>query len=309
MRGSQIKEVDIAICTWNRASLLSQTLASISQLDIPAHIQLTLLLVDNRSTDQTPDVIRAFEATPFGNRHSVKSLFEPQPGHTVSRNRAVAAAEGDLILWTDDDVSVAKNWVAQYVAAADESPQFSFWGSVIEPQFETDRPKWIGENWDLLKGCFAYRDLGEEPIELNESRLPYGANFAIRTEIQKTFRFDQQLGRRGNQVNGEDEVDLLRRMIDQGHRGGWVPHATVKHVIPVDRATEKYVYDYFVGQGRALAAKGTPWHENEKQLKRESVQEYVKYKAKRWLTASSVWVSHLVRSALAKGQSLEMQKK
>ena len=297
-----ITKVDIAICTWNRQALLARTFRSLGNLEIPSQVQLSFLIVDNNSTDQTPQVIEEFRSSKLGRQHNVVALHESRQGHTFSRNRAVASAAGELMIWTDDDVNVPTDWVAKYVQAANASPEYMFWGGAIKPKFLDDTPAWIAENWEILKGCFAFRDLGDECIELTASRLPYGANFAIRTKVQKQFSFDCDLGRRGDVVLGEDELDLMRRLIGEGHRGAWVPDAGVEHLIPQERATEKYVFDNFVGHGRTLVAKGQPWHENAKRMKREFTLEHLKYKAKRRISASPVWVGHMVRSALAKGQ-------
>lgn len=302
MSNGPISQVDIAICTWNRCELLAQTLKSFSELIIPESVQLQVLVVDNHSTDRTPEVIRNFQSTAFAQRCSVVSLTEHQQGHTFSRNRAIGSATGDLILWTDDDVIVDSGWIEKYVSAANNSPNHSFWGSVIEPRFPSGMPQWIERNWEILRGCFAHRDLGEEQLEFTDSKLPYGANFAIRTSVQKEFAFDFELGRRGDEVLGEDELDLMRRMIAAGHCGHWIPGATVEHVIPPERATEQYVYDYFVGQGQALVAKGDPWHTDSDKMKREAASEKTKYRLKRRLSSSQSWVSHLIRSALAQGQ-------
>lgn len=302
MSTGEITNVDVAICTWNRSALLAQTFDSLSRVDVPPHVRLRVLIVDNNSTDRTPMLIQEFQNSPFGHKHEIVPLHEPRQGHTFSRNQAVKSANSDLMIWTDDDVIVATNWIAKYVHAANANPDVALWGSVIEPRFETPTPKWVSENWAILKGCFAHRDLGPQSVEFTACRLPYGANFAIRTEVQKQFLYDTELGRRGREVAGEDELDMMRRLLAAGHRGVWVPGAVVEHMIPAERATERYVYDYFAGQGRALVAREQPWHRNAKQMKRESVFEYLKYRAKRRFTKSTVWVSHLIRSALAQGQ-------
>ncbi len=302
MSSRVITKVDIAICTWNRDSLLAQTLESVRQLQVPDAVALSVLIVDNNSIDRTPLVIEGFSIAVAG-RYSVVSLKESNQGHTFSRNTAIDAATGELMLWTDDDVVLAPDWLERYVAAAEAADNAVFWGGVIEPCFPAGRPEWIERNWETVKGCFAHRDLGVQPITFDPSRLPYGANFAIRTDIQKEFRYATELGRRGDVVLGEDELDLFRRLLAAGYSGNWVPGASVEHVIPADRATEKYVYDYFVGQGRALVAKGQPWNVDVTRLKSEARMEFVKYKLKRRLADSTTWISHLIRSALARGQS------
>ena len=299
---AEIRKVDIAVCTWNRPALLTSTLDSFSKLSVETTIRLRIIIVDNNSTDSTPEVIQAFESSEFAKSNAVVALKEAQQGHTFSRNCAVDAADSDLMIWTDDDVEVPRDWVTKYVEAANQNSDITFWGGEIAPKFENDVPKWIHENWDALKGCFAVREFAGE-LELDPSRLPYGANFAVRTAIQKEFRFNESLGRRGDEVLGEDELDLFRRLLDAGHRGQWVPDAGLEHLIPEERASEKYVFDYFVGQGRALVAKGQSWHEDRDDLIKEAKSEYKKYKLKRLMSGSQVWMSHMLRSALAQGQA------
>ena len=297
-----IKTVDIAICTWNRARLLRQTLESFSKLNVPADILLTVIVVDNRSTDETQSVIEAFANSSFGQTHKTVSAIEQQQGHTFARNRAIEASQSDLVIWTDDDVLVDSDWVTKYTAAANQQPDVSFWGSQIEPSFIDSKPKWIQDNWESLSGCFAARQLGEQPIEFTADRLPYGANFAVRGDVQRANLFDIELGRRADAVLGEDELDLLRRLLTGGHAGRWVPGATVQHLIPSDRATTKYVYGYFVGQGRNLVLKGESWPTDTNQLKIEAKTEYRRFWIKRFYAGNQQWCSHLIRSALAMGQ-------
>ena len=305
MPATQIRKVDLAVCTWNRPALLASTLASFSKLSVEPGILLRVIVVDNNSTDSTPDVIREFQSSEFAKSNTVVALKEIQQGHTFSRNCAVDAADSDLMIWTDDDVEVPHDWVTKYVEAANQNSEITFWGAEIAPKFENDIPKWIHENWDALKGCFAVREFAGE-LELGPSRLPYGANFAVRTVTQKEFRFNESLGRRGDEVLGEDELDLFRRLLAAGHRGQWVPDAGLEHLIPEERASEKYVFDYFVGQGRALVSKGDPWHEDRERFVKEAKSEYQKYKLKRLVSGSQVWVSHMLRSALAQGQAEAM---
>ena len=60
----------------------------------------------------TDDVIRSFE-----NRLPIRRAFEPTPGQSNARNRIVAEATGDYILWTDDDVTVSPDWLVVYAEA------------------------------------------------------------------------------------------------------------------------------------------------------------------------------------------------
>ncbi|MDB4333776.1 glycosyltransferase family 2 protein [bacterium] len=296
-----VRHVDIAICTWNRCEMLAKALTSLCRMRIPAGVTANVIVVDNNSTDGTSGFLEQF-ASAVGEEVSVKILKESQQGHTVCRNRAIESATGDLMLWTDDDIIASEDWLERYLEFVNNDLDSSFWGSVIEPEFPAGMPTWISENWNELKGCFADRNLGLEPLRFHTDRLPYGANFAILTEIQKQYPFDLLLGRRGDAVMGEDEFDLFRRLLDDGHSGTWIPQAKIWHQIPASRSSQKYVYDYFVGQGRALVANNKGWNQEVGELKTESHSEFRKYKLKRIFSKSNVWVSHMIRSGLARGQ-------
>jgi glycosyltransferase involved in cell wall biosynthesis len=305
----EVLRVDIAICTWNRQKLLKNTLDSVRRLIVPYQVELRVIVVDNGSTDETARVIRDFETDQkFTKRHRVLALTEPQQGHTNARNTAVDNLDSDLLIWTDDDVLLDAFLVQHYVEFANANSHLAFFGGKIAPDFERTPPDWVTENWDKLSGCFAARDLGDDPIPFTDSRLPYGANFAIRSDVQSAFKFDSTLGRRGDSVHGEDELEMMRRVLAAGFEGSWVPTATVKHFIDSDRLTESYVRNYFLGQGRALVQKGEAWSDNARSLMWRSLRKYMAYRFKRRFANSQTWISLLLESALAEGQSMELKR-
>ena len=93
--------VTVAICTRNRAGSLEKTLDSLAAMTVPVDTSWDLLVVDNGSVDRTSEVIDSFsESLP------ARTVVEPVTGLSRARNAAVAAATGEYIVWTDDDVSV-----------------------------------------------------------------------------------------------------------------------------------------------------------------------------------------------------------
>lgn len=294
--------IDVVICTWNRSKLLSDLFQSLTKLIVPYDCHLRIIVVNNNSTDSTAEVIEQFSKHKFFNRHRFLGLFESRQGHTYSRNAAIEYLNSDLVMWTDDDVIVDPFWVQKTVEFADQHPETAFFGGPIVAKLVPSVPDWIKENWDTLKGCFADRQLGNSPLELSTDRLPYGANFAVRTHVQRMFPFDTELGRRGDSVLGEDELDIMRRMLAVDLKGRWTPEARVTHVIPSQRINEEYVRQYFVGQGRALVRKGTGWDDGPRKLWWSAVGNYLMFRFKRKFAASPEWLGHLIRSGLAEGQ-------
>ncbi len=130
--------VTVAICTRNRAQQLARTLSSIQRLRLSDEISLELMVINNACTDGTDDVIDDYRST-----LPVRRVYVPELGVSNARNASIAAAEGELIIWTDDDVLVHPDWVTEYVRASQEWPKASFFGGTIEPLFEGVVPGWL----------------------------------------------------------------------------------------------------------------------------------------------------------------------
>jgi len=237
--------VTVAICTWNRAELLRQTLEQMCALRIPAGVEWELIVVDNNCTDDTPQVVARFT-----DRLPVQRVVEPRQGQSNARNRAMQVARGDLLVWTDDDVLVDEEWLSAYVAAAERWPAADFFGGLITPWFEADPPNWFQENARVLEGIMVTRDLGSREARLNPGEFPYGANMAFRRRAFQTQSFDPNLGLVGDNAVRFDEVEYCKALERAGFWGVWVPAAKVRHFVVARRMTLEYVWKHFEGEGR-----------------------------------------------------------
>jgi len=237
--------VTVAICTWNRARMLDQTLAGMRRLHIPAGHTWELLVVNNNSTDSTDEVIDKHSAV-----LPIRKLVEIRQGHSNARNCALEHARGDLLLWTDDDVLVEPDWLNMYVETALQNPSAVFFGGTVEPWFETPPPRWVSRNLNLLQGPFALRDLGSDVRPFVDREAPFGANMGFRTSGIRGFEFDTRLGRVGTGMLSGDETLLIDRLKAEGRTGIWIGPARVRHFIPTARMTIEYIWKFFHGLGR-----------------------------------------------------------
>ena len=195
--------------------------------------------------------------TSYEGRLPLRALFEATPGKSAALNRAVCEAQGDLIIWTDDDVLVDPDWVASYAAAADRWPDAAFFGGPIDPWFDGEPPGWLRQIYPKVVGAFSAFDLGKEPRVLTSEALPYGANMAIRTSVQRRYMYDQNLGPTpgGGSLAyslGEETAVMMAIMRD-GLVGRWVPDARVRHFIPRGRQTVPYLRKHYHRYGVYLA--------------------------------------------------------
>ncbi len=238
----------IAICTYNRAHLLEQTLSALDRVRHPQGVEVEVVLVDNGSTDATSTVAKA---APPALR--LRLCHESQVGLSNARNRAMDEATGDYICWTDDDVLVSADWLEAYAEAMQAHPTADVFGGPVEPWFPEPPPEWLQRGIDHVGAAYAIVNHGPEPVPLTHGRTPFGANMAFRTTAQRAHRYDPTLGRTPASMLSGEETAVVRAMLAEGRSGRWVPRAAVRHYIPPERQSREYLRRYYEAHGELVA--------------------------------------------------------
>ena len=90
---STTPNVSVIIPTYNRAAMLKEAIDSVLAQD---YSDFELIVVDDGSTDNTPDLLNGY-------RDNVNWLRQHNQGVSAARNRGVAAASGKFIAFLDSD--------------------------------------------------------------------------------------------------------------------------------------------------------------------------------------------------------------
>lgn len=243
-------DITAIICTYNRSQSLKRTLDSVCELSIPSELEWELIVVDNNSTDNTKEVVNAFQKSC---NFCVRYVFEEKQGLSHARNRAIEEAKGELIIWTDDDVLVDERWLVEYVAGFQRHTDAAFFGGPIEPWFETEPPQWLARGMDVYGSALACKggNADEARIE-SKADLPYGANMAVRKSAYEDLRYDPNLGRTASDMVSDEETAFFAALLGRGQHGVWLPSVRVRHVITKERMTKRYFRGYYRGYGATL---------------------------------------------------------
>ncbi len=233
----------VAIPTYNRSGRLRETLAGLAGQDYPAD-RWEALVIDNNSTDDTAAVVAEF---------GVRYIKEPKQGLDYARNRAIAEARGDIIVFADDDILMESNWLTE-MNRPFADPSVAAVGGEVIPVFPDGLPDWVAEWHSPL----AFRpDAGPLPPQ----HSPMGANLAIRREVfARLGAFHTALDRAaGNYFSGGD-AEMVRR-IRAGGGGVWfAPAAAVRHQMPASRTTFRYAsrHAFDSARSRVIDRAGQP---------------------------------------------------
>lgn len=242
--------ISVVIPTYNRASTLRRTLDSFYALDGLDGVPCEVIVVDNNSSDDTPDVVRSFAGPP-----APRYVFEARQGLSHARNRGAAEAHGDVVALLDDDVILDKAWLTALHRCFEETGAHAVGG----PSYlilEAEAPPWMGADF---RRYLSEVNLGAERRPAGDGRNLFGLNLAIkRKAIEICGGFRDALGRKGGQLLCGEERDLLRRIRAEGGKIYYEPNAVVGHLVGPERLTWEYFIRLAVGAGQSRALLDRP---------------------------------------------------
>lgn len=113
----------VVVPTFNRKSLLRQTLASLLMQE---YSDYEIVVVDDGSTDGTHEML----SNEF---RSVQCLAQDRCGPAAARNRGIQQSHGEVLAFTDDDCVVPRDWLARLADGYARYPKASGVGGFLQP--------------------------------------------------------------------------------------------------------------------------------------------------------------------------------
>lgn len=107
-------KVSVVIPVYNIAAHLEECLDSVVGQSLT---DLEILCVDDGSTDESPDILRAYEERD----ERVRVLTQPNAGPGEARNRGLAAATGEYLIFLDSDDRFEEKFLERMVCRAEET--------------------------------------------------------------------------------------------------------------------------------------------------------------------------------------------
>ena len=239
--------ISIIIPTYNRARLLGPALETVKKLNVPAGMPIEVLIIDNNCTDETPQVIeRAARNSPF----PIQRIVEKQQGLCFGRNRGLREARYEHLVYLDDDVEVAREWILGYMEAIDELNADCVIGPV-SPLFEQEVPDFLTQRV-LDSVSSSYSRKGDRMFLLlrgTAHEIP-GCNFGVRQSVaQEIGGFNNALDRVGNGMLAGGDTEFGMRLVTEGRRVVYQPRCRIKHVITQDKLLPTHLRKRWSGLG------------------------------------------------------------
>ncbi|MCA9434681.1 MAG: glycosyltransferase family 2 protein [Candidatus Omnitrophica bacterium] len=223
--GKAAPDISILIPTYNRCESLKRTLLDIADLE-KGDFSWEVVAIDNNSTDSTGDLLSHLQ-----NRMPLRKMFVASPGKNAALNAALERGGlGEIVVFTDDDITPAKDWLVRVWDSTRRRPCFDIFGGPIEigmPSAEV--PKWTEDRF-IRKIAFAENLQPRKEHRYRDHEYPFGGNYWIRRHlIEKGYRFDERLGPKPRDAMLGDEISFLRGLRRDGYEILHIPSASVTH--------------------------------------------------------------------------------
>ncbi len=114
------QSITIIIPVYNRAEVLMRTLRSVL---VQTYRPLHVVLVDNGSTDASPELLRQFKQEYETPDFKVTVCAESVRGAAAARNRGLDEAASEWVMFFDSDDEMAPSLVERYAVAIADNPQ------------------------------------------------------------------------------------------------------------------------------------------------------------------------------------------
>jgi glycosyltransferase involved in cell wall biosynthesis len=233
--------VDVILRTHNRAALLGGAVESLVAADRTG-ISVRLLVVDNCSSDGTPELLAA-----LAQRHPdlVVPIREDRPGGQHALNAGLARAEAPVVAFFDDDERVAPDWL-QVIAREMVDPATDYIAGPALPLWDEPAPEWLPDGFGGVLGI----------IDSGPERRAFGPDFAgMLTQGNCALRrsiFDETGPYPANLPTGEDRW-LFEWLQARGKRGFYCPDLRIHHLMQRERLSQAYFRQWAAREGRDRA--------------------------------------------------------
>jgi len=219
--------VSVVVATYDRPDQLRRCLRSLSGQQTSRFLEI--IVVDNHpSSHLTSAVVAEFP--------KVILVNEPRRGLSYARNRGIVASKGEIIVATDDDVSMPSDWLEKLVAPFVRNDVMIVTGNVLPSELDTPAQK-LFELYGGLQRGFRRWEADFDWFQSFKRRacpiweLGSTANAAFRASLfsaPQVGLFDEALGA-GTSTGCSEDTYLFYKALKAGYTVVYEPEAYVWH--------------------------------------------------------------------------------
>ena len=234
--------ISIIICFYNTGEKIIPTLEHITRLNTNGISGLELILVNNCSTDNTPELIHET----LKNEHTIpwKIVNESKPGLTNARLKGINEASFDLLLFCDDDNQLSEDYLVIGSEILHSNDKIAVLGGKGIPVSTVDIPEWF-EKEQIFYACGP--QFTQTGRVIGSRNVVYGAGMFVRSkywqEICERGFLPISSDRQGGALSSGGDSEMCLAFQIAGYHIWYDDRLIFQHFIEPRRLTVAYLIE------------------------------------------------------------------
>ena len=241
------EKISVVICTRNRTQALEHCINALLQ---SSDTGFELVIVDNAPDDNsTQQLVQKYP--------DVVYVRENRKGLDIARNTGARTASCSVVAYTDDDVTVERDWIKNMKACFSDPQTTCVTGLVVPLELKTESQYRFERYWGFNKGYVPlvfdkaffekHKEAGVPAWDVGA-----GANMAFRKSLFDAIGyFDERLDVGAAGCSGDSEY--WYRALAEGYQCNYFPHLFVYHQHrSSEKELDKQIFYYMRGQVASL---------------------------------------------------------
>ncbi len=238
MNNYKIPKLSIVICCYNSVNRIVPTITEIARLKI-SDLLIELVLIDNNSSDNTTKLAQE-KWRSLGSPFPMFFIEEKRPGLSFARRKGVESANGEIVLFCDDDNWLAEDFVVKGVEIMNSNNEIGVLGGRGIPVFEGEKPEWFS----TFQGSYAVGCQGLYSGDITGRGYVWGAGCFVRRDTMLALYSagftSLCTDRKGNELSSGGDSELCKWHILIGKKLWYDDGLIFKHYIENHRLQKEY---------------------------------------------------------------------
>ena len=227
-------KASVIIPTYKRSGFLADALESVTHQEYPRGL-FEVLVVDNAETptEELQKQCHGFSGL------TLRYVHEPNNGLHHARHMGAREAQGNILVFVDDDVICPPGWLSAMIAPFGDNKVAMVAGKVVL-RYDSPAPEWAGQ----FSSAFSALDLGDTPHAIAPYGTAIGCNMAVRKKVLYDlggFNPDGFGDRNLIRYRGDGECGMARKIHNANLLVWYAPGAILEHRVPRSRMTMEYM--------------------------------------------------------------------
>lgn len=238
-------KLTVLICTWNRSDVIGRCFEALEKQTLGTD-NFEVLVIDNKSTDDTPRLVKEWSEKGTLN---IRYVLEDRQGQSFARNRALDEAQTEYAVFLDDDCLARSDSLEKMYLA------------LTECNADIVAGKTINIYPDTMPKILEYAMPMEFPTYKGARRIAPKAlgttgNMGLRIDFARKIRFSDKLGYVGDKKVGGEDTDFCMRAHEEGCVFVVEPASVCDHLIQAHRINfkDRWIASFCYGVMRSRLA-------------------------------------------------------